>query len=196
MTSVADPRNSAEIGRALEQAFSKLFPGPPSILRPLPQGGANNDGDLSAPCPVVSVIAQDDKRRDWPNALPAERIERIGTVSARVVTEASETAAADIEQAGQSAVDIAADLMREAQGLAKGLRANGKRISERLQRFAMLANKVSTAMRRTHAEGVNDVVTTRLPEQEQTCPEPDVDAPTDPAKVFEAPAQNGAPVPT
>jgi glucoamylase len=42
--------------------------------------------------------------------------------------------------------------MKEAQQLAAGLRANGKKMSEHLQEFAMLAKKVSTAMRDTRAE--------------------------------------------
>jgi hypothetical protein len=53
---------------------------------------------------------------------------------------------------GQAAVEIAAEIMKEAQQLAAGLRANGRKMSEHLQEFGVLANKVSTAMRDTRAE--------------------------------------------
>ncbi len=69
--------------------------------------------------------------------------------------ETSETTAKDIEAAGQAAVDIAADIMEEARQLATELRANGKKMSERLKEFATLANRVSTAMRNTRAEVLN-----------------------------------------
>ena len=45
--------------------------------------------------------------------------------------------------------------MVEAQQLATELRANGQKISEHLKDFALLANKVSTAMRNTRAEVLN-----------------------------------------
>ena len=82
----------------------------------------------------------------------AERIGKIGDISALAITEASETTAKDIEAAAQAAVDIAADIMEEARQLATELRANGKKMSEHLKEFATLANKVSTAMRNTRAE--------------------------------------------
>src|SRR5207244_13651910 len=47
----------------------------------------------------------------------AERIDKIGNMSALAIMEASETTAKDIEEAGQAALDIAADLMKEAQQL-------------------------------------------------------------------------------
>jgi hypothetical protein len=90
-----------------------------------------------------------------PKLTAAERIEKIGTVAARAITETCESAANDIEQAGHFAVEIAADIMREAEQLAEGLRANGKQISEHLHEFAMLARKVSTTMRDTRAEVLN-----------------------------------------
>jgi hypothetical protein len=52
-------------------------------------------------------------------------------------------------------VDIAADILKEAQQLATELRANGKKMGEHLKEFATLANKVSTAMRNTRAEVLN-----------------------------------------
>jgi vacuolar-type H+-ATPase subunit H len=89
-------------------------------------------------------------------AIPAaDRIEKIGTISARAIMEACETTAKDIEHAGQSAVDIAAEIMNEARQLAAGLRQNGRKISEHLQEFAVLARKVSTTMRDTRAEVLN-----------------------------------------
>jgi hypothetical protein len=66
-----------------------------------------------------------------------------------------EITARDIEEAGQAAVNIANDIMAEAQQLAAELRANGMKMSEHLKQFAMLANKVSTAMRNTRAEVLN-----------------------------------------
>jgi vacuolar-type H+-ATPase subunit H len=85
----------------------------------------------------------------------AERIEKIGNTSALAIIEASETTAKDIESAAQAAVDIAADILKEAQQLATELRANGKKMGEHLKEFATLATKVSTAMRNTRAEVLN-----------------------------------------
>ncbi len=86
-------------------------------------------------------------------AVPAiaagERIDKIGNMSALAIIEACETTANDIEEAGQAAVDVAADLMKQAQQLATELRANGSKISEHLREFAALAKSVSTAMRDT-----------------------------------------------
>jgi hypothetical protein len=92
-------------------------------------------------------------------------------MSALAIAEASETTASDIEQAGQAAVEIAAAIMKEAQQLAAGLRANGRKMSEHLQEFAVLARKVSTAMRDTRPEGLSArehrlPPTTLLPSQE------------------------------
>jgi vacuolar-type H+-ATPase subunit H len=85
----------------------------------------------------------------------AERINHIGNTSAPSITEASELVAKDIEEAAQPAVDIAADIMKEAQSLASDLRANGKKISAHLHEFAGLARTVSTAMRDTRAQVVS-----------------------------------------
>jgi hypothetical protein len=86
-----------------------------------------------------------------------------GNVSAAAIIEASETAARDIEATAQAAVDIAADILKEAQQLATELRANGKKMGEHLKEFAALATKVSTAMRNTRAEVFNPSET--LPEK-------------------------------
>jgi len=80
-------------------------------------------------------------------------------VPALAIIEASETTAKDVEEAAQAAVDIAADIMKEAQQLATEVRANGKKMSEHLKEFATLANKVSTAMRNTRAEVLNPTKT-------------------------------------
>ena len=89
------------------------------------------------------------------NRLPAiaapEPIDKIGGI-ASAMAEVSETTAREIEQTGQAAVEIAAEIMKEAQHLAADLRANGKKMSERLREFAILAKKVSNAMRDTRAE--------------------------------------------
>jgi vacuolar-type H+-ATPase subunit H len=90
-----------------------------------------------------------------PDITAAERIDKIGNISALAIMEASETTAKDIEAAAQAAVDIAADIMEEARQLATELRANGKKMGEHLKEFATLANKVSTAMRNTRAEVIN-----------------------------------------
>ena len=84
-----------------------------------------------------------------------DRIDNIGNLTALAIIEASERTAKDIEGAAQSALSIANDIMTEAQQLATELRANGKKISEHLKDFALLANKVSTAMRNTRAEVLN-----------------------------------------
>src|SRR6266542_5077849 len=90
-----------------------------------------------------------------PEIITAERIEKIGSMSALAIIEASETTAKDIEEAGQAAVDIAADIMQEARRLATELRENGKKMSEHFKEFATLAKKVSTAMRDTRADVLN-----------------------------------------
>ena len=84
-----------------------------------------------------------------------ERIDQVGNLSALAIVEASETTAKDIEQAGQAAMDIASDIVAEAQQLAADLRANGKKMSDHLKEFARLAEKVSTAMRDTQADVLN-----------------------------------------
>jgi len=81
-----------------------------------------------------------------------ERINKIGNMSALAIGEACETTAKDIRAAAQAAVDVAAELMKEAERLATDLRGNGKKISEHLREFAVLATKVSTAMRNTRAD--------------------------------------------
>jgi hypothetical protein len=84
-----------------------------------------------------------------------ERIDKIGNLTALAIEEASERTAKDIEEAAQAAISIANDIMVEAQRLAAELKANGKKISGHLKDFALLANKVSTAMRNTRAEVLN-----------------------------------------
>jgi hypothetical protein len=90
-----------------------------------------------------------------PQITGVERIDKIGKVSALAIIEACETTAKDIEEAGQAAADMAADIMKEAQQLATELRANGKKMSEHLQEFAALARRVSTAMRDTRINALS-----------------------------------------
>jgi len=92
-----------------------------------------------------------------------ERIDRIGNMSALAIVEASETTAKDIKAAAQAAVDVAAEIMNEAEQLATELRTNGEKISQHLREFAILAKKVSTAMRDTRAEVLNPVEDNTLP---------------------------------
>jgi hypothetical protein len=84
-----------------------------------------------------------------------EGIDKIGSFSALAIIEASEATAKDIEEAGQAAMNIASDIMAEAEQLAADLRANGNKMSEHLKEFARLTEKVSTAMRNTRAEVLN-----------------------------------------
>jgi hypothetical protein len=116
--------------------FHEVERGVEEALRNFAGRGANSDGEV-------------------PEITAAERIQKIGSMSALAIIEASETTAKDIEEAAQAAVDIAADIMEEAQQLATELRANGKKMSEHLQEFAVLARKVSTAMRDTRADVLN-----------------------------------------
>ena len=115
--------------------FKQVERGVEEALRNFAGGGANDD--------------------EMPEITAGERIDKIGNMSALAIVEASETTAKDIEEAGQAAVSIAADIMKEAQQLAAELRANGKKMSEHLQKFAALAKKVSTAMRDTRADVLN-----------------------------------------
>ena len=81
-----------------------------------------------------------------------EPIEKIGTLSAASIVDASEMTARDIEAAGEAAVEIAHNILEEAKQLGAELRANGKRISEHLEQFAQIARRVSSAMRDTRAD--------------------------------------------
>ncbi len=116
--------------------LSRIERGVEDALRNFAGNGANGGGEV-------------------PDITAAERIDKIGNISALAMIEASETTAKDIEAAAQAAVDIAADIMEEARQLATELRANGKKMSEHLKEFAALANRVSTAMRNTRAEVLN-----------------------------------------
>ena len=83
-----------------------------------------------------------------------EPIDKIGGI-ALAIAEVSETTASEVEQTGQAAVEIAAEIMKQAERLAADLRASGKKMSEHLQDFAMLAKKVNTAMRETRARVIS-----------------------------------------
>ncbi len=87
MTLIAHPRNLDQVERGVEEALGN-FAG----------HGAHCGSEV-------------------PDITGAERIDKIGNMSALVIIEASETTAKDIEAAAQVAVDIAADIMKEAQQL-------------------------------------------------------------------------------
>ena len=106
-------------------------------LRNFAGQGANSSGEV----PEITALHASD---------------RVGNMSALAIVEASDSTARDIEEAAETVVGIANDLMAEAQHLATQLRANGHKISEHLKEFANLANKVSTAMRNTRVEVLND----------------------------------------
>jgi len=116
--------------------LSRVERGVENALRNFAGNGANAGGEV-------------------PDITAAERIDKIGNMSALAIIEASEMTAKDIEAAAQAAVDITADIMEEARQLATELRANGKKMSEHLKEFAALANRVSNAMRNTRAELLN-----------------------------------------
>jgi len=92
---------------------------------------------------------------ELPEITVAEPTVNSANMSGIAIGEASEMTARDIEEAGQAAVDIAADIMKEAQQLAAELRASGQKMSEHLREFAVLAKRVSTAMRDTQADVLN-----------------------------------------
>jgi hypothetical protein len=116
--------------------LSQVERGIETALRNFAGNGANGGGEV-------------------PDITAAERIDKIGNISALAIIEASETTAKDIETAAQAAVDIAADILEEARQLATELRAGGKKMGEHLKDFAAFANRVSAAMRNTRAEVLN-----------------------------------------
>jgi hypothetical protein len=71
-----------------------------------------------------------------PHTIAVERIDKIGNMSGLAIVEACETTAKDIEQAGQAAMDVAADILRESRQLAasKGECEDIRRAPERLRR--------------------------------------------------------------
>src|SRR5262249_8776898 len=91
-----------------------------------------------------------------------DRIDKIGKMSALAIVEASETTAKDIKAAAQAAVDIAAEIMKEAEQLAGDLQENGHKIGEHLREVGALAKKVSTAMRETRSSVLGS-------REQQTC---------------------------
>ncbi len=73
----------------------------------------------------------------------------VSTESEWLLWKPAKRRAKDIEAAAQAAVDIAADIMKEAQQLTSEIRENGRKISEHV------ARSVSTAIRDTRAEVLN-----------------------------------------
>src|SRR5262245_17456698 len=120
----------------IRRDLSQIERGVETALRNFAGSGANSGGEV-------------------PDITAAERIDKIGNMSALAIIEASEMTAKDIEAAAQAAVEIAADIMEEARQLATELRESGRKMSEHLKEFAELANRVSSAMRNTRAEVLN-----------------------------------------
>jgi hypothetical protein len=94
---------------------------------------------LASPCPFN--FAHKPGNGERPPITAGERIDAIGTMSSRAIIEASETTANDIQQAGEAAVENAAELLKEAQELAARPRETGKKMGEHHQEFATLARK-------------------------------------------------------
>src|SRR5260370_21653186 len=102
---IAHPRNLNQVDRGVEEAWGN-FAG----------HGAHGGSE------VLEITA-------------AERIDKIGNMSALVSIEPSETTAKDIEAAAQAAADIAADIINEAQQLASDLRASAHQMRQRPREF-------------------------------------------------------------
>ncbi len=96
--SSARSRGESERGAVMTEIrhrdLSQVERGVETALRNFTSNGANGGGEM-------------------PEITAAERIEKIGNISALAIIEASETTAKDIESAAQAAVDIAADILKE-----------------------------------------------------------------------------------
>ena len=82
----------------------------------------------------------------------AGRLEKIGKVSALAVVQASEATAKDIRAAAQTAVDLAAAIMEQADHLAADVQGRAQKISECLREFGSVTQRVSAAMRDVRGE--------------------------------------------
>jgi hypothetical protein len=147
--------NLEEIRRNVEDALRSFDAGTVLEERPPPDAAECGSGDAVAPPEATFQPLGASGPEQGDGTAAADRIQKIGNVSAMAVMEASEITASDIEQTGQIAVDLAAEIMKEAKELASGLRANGAKMSEHLQEFAVLAKKVSTIMRDAREEVLN-----------------------------------------
>ncbi|HEX9321660.1 MAG TPA: hypothetical protein VF913_06005 [Xanthobacteraceae bacterium] len=155
MAEVSHRRSLEEIRRTVEQSLHSFDEGEAGIDKRPP---ASEYHPSSMVDPENSEFRPGDPKqetRQLTGGAVAERIERIGEVSALAIMEACETTATDIEQTGQAAVDFAAEIMDEAKELAAGLRAKGTKMTEHLKEFAQLAKKVSITMRDTRKEVIN-----------------------------------------
>jgi hypothetical protein len=114
-----------------------------------------NDVQRGVETALRNVAGRGTNDDDIAEPVAMDRLDKIGNMSALAIAEASETTAREITGAAQAAVDVAAELMREAEQLAADLRANGQKISEHLREFATFAKRVSTAMRDTRTEVLN-----------------------------------------
>ncbi len=114
-----------------------------------------NDVQRGVETALRNIAGRGTNNDDIAEPVAMDRLDKIGNMSALAIAEASETTAREITGAAQAAVDVAAELMREAEQLAADLRANGQKISEHLREFATFAKRVSTAMRDTRTEVLN-----------------------------------------
>jgi len=114
-----------------------------------------NDVQRGVETALRNIAGRGTNDDDIAEPVAMDRLDKIGNMSALAIAEASETTAREITGAAQAAVDVAAELMREAEQLAADLRANGQKISEHLREFATFAKRVSTAMRDTRTEVLN-----------------------------------------
>jgi hypothetical protein len=160
---------SAKISVKLLVVFHSLSTGEEITVRPLKRWTRRSEEDVMDMDEVTHHRTLDEvqhgvekalrnfagngtNRNEHSELIASERIDKIGHMSALAIEEATETTARDIEQTGQTAVDVATELMNEAKQLATELRGSGHKMSEHLREFATLAKKVSTAMRDTRSE--------------------------------------------
>jgi hypothetical protein len=78
---------------------------------------------LKKPCAILLIgpVAE------LPPITASERIDAIGNMSSRAIIEASETTANDIQKAGEAAVEIAVELLKEAKNWPRSYARPAKR---------------------------------------------------------------------
>jgi hypothetical protein len=86
---------------------------------------------------------------------PAQGHKQIGALSADALVASINSTADDVSGAGKAVVEIATQIMREAEELSAGIRRCGVAFAGHIQEFAQLAQQVSDTMRstRTHVLG-------------------------------------------
>lgn len=82
---------------------------------------------------------------------PAQEHAHVGNLSADALQASITRTADEVTAAGQSVLDVATDIMREATELAGGIRRCGQAFAEHVTQFASLAQQVSDTMRSTRA---------------------------------------------